>query len=490
MAATDSKFSNFADGGDLEVNDIVVGLRNGVNTRFNNTGTPGLYLPLSGGEMDGPIDMDNNSITGLPTPTQPTDAVNKAYVDGITPTGSPLTRVDDANVTLTLGGAPATALLQAVSITAGWSGQLSPARGGTGVNNGSSTITVGGSFTMSGAFTFNGTLTGNTSVTFPTSGTLATVGQIPTGAALTRVDDTNVTLTLGGSPGTALVNAASITAGWNGQLSLARGGSNASLTASNGGIVYSTASAMAILAGTATAGQMLRSGASGAPSWSTATYPSTAGTTGNVLTSDGANWVSSPSASSSGRLLGLQVLTSSGTITANANANSWLIMIKGGGGGGAGGTVANLPGQGGSEGGICVVYAAVTPSTGYTYTQGAGGTAGTVANNGGNGGNSSLTIGATTYSGNGGEGGRALGYGSIGGSVTNQSYGIGGTTASTVGSATSSGSGAGAGARGAPGTTSTGTASAGNSGAGGSGGYGNNAGGAGGSGYLVVYEYS
>ncbi len=44
------------------------------------------------------------------------------------------------------------------------------------------------------------------------------------GAALTKVDDTNVTLTLGGAPTTALVNAASVTAGWTGQLSIARGG--------------------------------------------------------------------------------------------------------------------------------------------------------------------------------------------------------------------------------------------------------------------------
>lgn len=41
---------------------------------------------------------------------------------------------------------------------------------------------------------------------------------IPTGAALTKVDDTNVTLTLGGSPTTALVNAASLTLGWTGTL--------------------------------------------------------------------------------------------------------------------------------------------------------------------------------------------------------------------------------------------------------------------------------
>lgn len=118
-------------------------------------------------------------------------------------------------------------------------------------------------------------------------------GSDITGAALTKVDDTNVTLTLGGTPATALLRAASITAGWSGQLSLARGGTNANLTASNGGIVYSDASAFAILSGTATAGQIIRSGSNAAPSWSTATYPATAGTAGNVLTSDGTNWVSS-----------------------------------------------------------------------------------------------------------------------------------------------------------------------------------------------------
>src|SRR6185503_9448983 len=44
------------------------------------------------------------------------------------------------------------------------------------------------------------------------------------GAALTRVDDTNVTLTLGGTPASALLAATSLTLGWTGQLSIARGG--------------------------------------------------------------------------------------------------------------------------------------------------------------------------------------------------------------------------------------------------------------------------
>lgn len=49
-----------------------------------------------------------------------------------TVTPAALTKTDDTNVTLTLGGTPATALLQATSITAGWTGTLSIARGGTG----------------------------------------------------------------------------------------------------------------------------------------------------------------------------------------------------------------------------------------------------------------------------------------------------------------------------------------------------------------------
>lgn len=66
---------------------------------------------------------------------------------------------------------------------------INPAHGGTGINNGTSTITIAGNFTMSGAFTFAGTLTNNTTVTFPTSGTLATVSQLTSPAQLIYISN-------------------------------------------------------------------------------------------------------------------------------------------------------------------------------------------------------------------------------------------------------------------------------------------------------------
>jgi hypothetical protein len=86
--------------------------------------------------------------------------------------------------------------------------------------------------------------------------------------------------------------ATSTLANISGTLGLTGGGTNAALTASNGGIVWSNASQLQILGGTATAGQILRSGSSAAPAWSAATYPGTAGSLDNVLTSDGTNFVS------------------------------------------------------------------------------------------------------------------------------------------------------------------------------------------------------
>ena len=76
-----------------------------------------------------------------------------------------------------------------------------------------------------------------------------------------------------------------------GTLGLGFGGTNATLTASTGGIVYSGGSALAILSGTATARQMLQSGSSAAPAWSTTTWPATT-TINRLLYSSAANVIS------------------------------------------------------------------------------------------------------------------------------------------------------------------------------------------------------
>ena len=154
---------------------------------------------------------------------------------GSAATGQPLTALSDDNVTLTLGGTPSTALLGAASITAGWTGALSIARGGTGLTS----TTLGDLLYSSGSNTLS-TLTGNITTTrkfLRQLGTGAvsdapgwdtiTAADVP-GSALTVVSDSNVTLTLDGTPSTALLGATSITAGWTNTLTVARGGTGQS----------------------------------------------------------------------------------------------------------------------------------------------------------------------------------------------------------------------------------------------------------------------
>lgn len=61
------------------------------------------------------------------------------------------------------------------------------------------------------------------------------------------------------------------------------------VTPANGGIVYTDANSLELLAPTATANQVLMSGANSAPHWSTPTYPTASGSAGKILRSDGTN---------------------------------------------------------------------------------------------------------------------------------------------------------------------------------------------------------
>jgi hypothetical protein len=139
-------------------------------------------------------------------------------VNGITLTGSVT-----SSGSLTLGGT-----LSGVSLTSQVSGILPVANGGTGA------------ITLTGYVKGSGTTAFTASATIPAS-------DISSGAALTKTDDTNVTLTLGGTPASALLAATSITAGWTGQLSVARGGTGTStltgVVIGNGTSAFTTVSA-------------------------------------------------------------------------------------------------------------------------------------------------------------------------------------------------------------------------------------------------------
>ncbi|MGY3527288.1 hypothetical protein [Bradyrhizobium sp. USDA 4452] len=114
--------------------------------------------------------------------------------------------------------------------------------------------------------TLNGALTVRQLSFSDISGTV-TPGQVPS-AALTSVNDTNVTIALGGSPTTALLAATSITLGWAGQLGVTRGGTGLS-TVAQGDLLYGSATnTIASLAKNTTATRYLaNTGTSNAPQW-------------------------------------------------------------------------------------------------------------------------------------------------------------------------------------------------------------------------------
>lgn len=241
-----------------------------------------------------------------------------------------------------------------------------------------------------------------------------------TPAALTKTDDTNVTLTLGGTPATALLQATSITVGWAGTLAAARLNANVVQAITNDTNVTGTISAQTLTLGwTGTLANARlatmaahtykgnNTGATATPIDVTNTQltadlnvftsalkglaPLSGGGTTNFLRADG-TWAAPPGGGGGGGLIGFQVFTSSGTYTPTSGMVSCLIECVGGGGAG-GGCIANstnsVSGAGGGSGGYSKsrkLAAAVGAS--QTVTIGAAGTGGGGA--GGNGGDTSV----------------------------------------------------------------------------------------------------
>jgi hypothetical protein len=149
-----------------------------------------------------------------------------------------------SNVTLTDNGSGQIT----IASTAGGSGTVTSVAvsGANGIGVSGSPITTSGTISLSLPITIAGTsgktftLSNNLTLAGTDGSTLnvgagGTLGSaaFDSESALTKTDDTNVTLTLGGSPSTALLHAASITAGWSGTLAVSRGGTGAATAAAH-----------------------------------------------------------------------------------------------------------------------------------------------------------------------------------------------------------------------------------------------------------------
>ncbi len=286
-----TKFSQLNNVGVGITGDQLITLRSGLDVLTNYT----VPVPLAGGTMTGYLILNAD-------PTNPLGAATKQYVDAEV-SGS-VTSV--TGTSLQIDASPTTGAV-VVSIDSGYVGQTSittlgtissgtwagttiaVAHGGTGKTSFTAynvicggTSTTGALQNASGTMTSGYVLTANGTSSLPSwqaivsgvssvSGTSNQIDVSPTtGNVVVSIDAAYVGQTSITTLGTIATGV------WNGSvIGLSYGGTNHALTASNGGIVWSDASKLNILSGTATAGQLLLSGSSATPAWSTSTYPAT-----------------------------------------------------------------------------------------------------------------------------------------------------------------------------------------------------------------------
>lgn len=145
-------------------------------------------------------------------------------------TASALTRTNDTNVTVTLGGTPATALLQATSLTLGWAGTLAVGRGGLGIGttptngqipigNGTnyvaSTITQGTGITVTnGSGTITIASTGIGSLVWNDVSGTSQAAAVNNGYIISNAGQTTVTLPATAAEGSVFAVQGKGAAGW------------------------------------------------------------------------------------------------------------------------------------------------------------------------------------------------------------------------------------------------------------------------------------
>ena len=100
---------------------------------------------------------------------------NGNTIDVVGTAGRITVNVDSVDISTSYVGQNSITTLGTIGTGTWQGGVVGGTYGGTGVNNGASTVTIAGSLTHAGAFTQSFTATANTAVTLPTTGTLATL---------------------------------------------------------------------------------------------------------------------------------------------------------------------------------------------------------------------------------------------------------------------------------------------------------------------------
>lgn len=284
------------------------------------------------GVQNQPLNMGGFQINNGADPTQPSDFATKNYVDLNALTGTSVYAASTTNLTVTQAGSGVGATLTNAGALATFSldGVNPPLNSNVLIKNLAAPQNEG-------IYTVTNVGSGATNWIL----TRATTYDTPA-----EINHTGLIVVQNGSTlaGTAWYNAATIVTvdttpfsysqfgNITFPVSLAHGGTNANLTASNGGIFYSTSTAGAILSGVATAGKVLQSGATAAPTWSTPTYPSASGTAGQIIRSDGTNNVYSTSTFAD-TYSASNLLYSNGanTVTGLATTNNGVLVTNGSG---------------------------------------------------------------------------------------------------------------------------------------------------------------
>lgn len=199
-----------------------------------------------------------NATVNMPHGTAPTSPTNG---DCWTTTAALTCRINGANASL----AGSNTGDQTISLT----GDV------TGSGTGSFATTLATVNSSAGTFgsatqSLTATVNGKGLITALSAQTVTPAATSITGAGnLTKTDDTNVTLTLGGTPTGSTLKSVSITAGWTGQLGVTRGGTGLASIA-QGDLLYGSASnTLSALAKSTTASRYLSNGGTtNNPAWS------------------------------------------------------------------------------------------------------------------------------------------------------------------------------------------------------------------------------